>query len=119
MSSQAESSTNSKEELLDEAADKVSLGLLKLTGGSDHVIQNVLNHLQISNQTISTSPESTITQAMSNLGVSQMKLISKTAGMNNHPNTVKTLAKVFFEALAIPVFLYTDCTYTKLCQTML
>ena len=103
MSSQAESSTNSKDELLDGATDKVSLGLMKLTRDTDPVIHNVLTHIQIFNQTASTSPESTITQAMANLDGSQIKIINKAAGMNNHPNTVKTLAKAFFEALDIPV----------------
>ena len=98
------------EELLDEANDKASVGLIQLTRDAGPVIQKVLNHFQLFNQTISTSPESTITQAMSNLGFSQMKLLSKTAGMNNHPNTVKTLTKVFFEALDIPVLLYNYCT---------
>ena len=92
----AESSTC--EELLGEANDKVSLGLLKLTSDIGPVIQNVLNHIQIFNQTARTSPEATITQAMANLDGLQIKIISKAAGMNNHPNTLKTLAKAFFEA---------------------
>ena len=116
-SSQADSATY--EELLDEANDKVSLGLLKLTGDIDPVIQNVLNHIQLFNQTARTPPEATITQAMANLESLQIKIISKAAGMNNHPNTLKTLAKAFFEALAIPVLLYNYCTSTKPSQIML
>ena len=112
------STAPTSEELLDEASDKVSVGLPLLARDTDPVIQNVLNHLQLFSQTSNTSPESTITQAMANLGVSQM-ILSKAAGMNNHPNTVKTLAKVVFEALDIPVPLYNYCTYTKPCQTML
>ena len=105
MSFQASASPTS-EELLDEANDKVSIGMLKLSRDNDPLIVNVLNHLQLLSQSASISPETTITQAMANLGVSQMKIISKCAGMNNHPNTVKTLAKVFFEALSIPVLVY-------------
>ena len=107
------------DELFELANDKVSLGLLKITSDRDPVIQNVLNHIHLFNQSIKTSPESTITISMANLGVSQMKTINKAAGMNNHPNSVKTLAKAFFEALAIPVFLYTDCTSTKPSRIML
>ena len=107
------------EELLDEATDKVSLGMMKLARDLDPVIKNVLNHIQLFNQTISTSPEATITQAMENLDSVQIQIISKTASMNNHPNTVKTLAKAFFEALAIPVLLYRYCTSTKPSPIML
>ena len=106
VSSQAESSTSSKDELLDEATDKVALGLMKLPGDTGPVIQNVLAHIQIYNQTASTSPESTIIQAMANLEGSKIKIINKAAGMNNHLNTVKTLAKAFFEALDSPVLVH-------------
>ena len=92
---------------------------IKLLFGTDPVIMNVMTHIQIFNQSVSNSPETTITQAMANLDGSQIKIINKAAGMNNHPNTVKTLAKAFFEALAIPVFLYTDCTSTKPSRIML
>ena len=118
MSSQAEPSTN-KDELLDEANDKVSLGLMKLTRDTDPVIQNVLTHIQIFNQSVSNSPETTISQAMANLDGSQIKIINKAAGMNNHPNTVKTLAKAFFEALDNPALLYNCCTSTKPSRIML
>ena len=100
------STPTTSEELLDEVQDKVSIGMLKLSRDNDPLIVNVLNHLQLFGQSAITSPEDTITQAMANLGVSQMKTISKFAGMNNHPNTVKVLARVFFEALDIPVLLY-------------
>ena len=107
------------DELFESANDKVSLGLLMIANDRDPDIQNVLNHIHLFNQSIRTSPESTITISMANLGVSQMKTINKAAGMNNHPNSVKTLAKAFFEALAIPVFLYTGCTSTKPSRIML
>ena len=112
VSSQAESSAN-KDELLDDATDKVSIGLMKLTRDTDPVIMNVMTRIQIFNQSVSNSPETTITQAMANLDGSQIKIINKAAGMNNHPNTVKTLAKAFFEAMDIPVLLYNFCTSTK------
>ena len=112
MSSQASASPTS-EELPGDANDKVSVGLIQITRDTDPVIQNVLTHIQIFNQSVSTSPETTITQAMANLDGSQIKIINKAAGMNNHPNTVKTLAKAFFEAMDIPVLLYNFCTSTK------
>ena len=92
------------DELFEMANDKVSLGLLRITSDRVPAIQNVLSHIQLFNQSTRTSPEATITISMANLGVSQMKTINRAAGMNNHPNSVKTLAKLFFEALAILVF---------------